>query len=310
MTSPAELTESDQAEAGEMMRREAQLFASRRADRQHSVRLIREQASQQQATIGKYSAQIDATERQLKLIEDELVGLQKLYSKGLVTKNRVNSSERAAIQLEATRASLQANIFEARARVAAAQQQAADIERNLRDRIESELTDVTRDLAEQTNRLRSSKNDATRGVITAPISGTVEQLAYRTRGSAIPSGAPIMTIVPTNQIRQIEAPITPGDIDLIHIGQNVRMILSTSGETARTELRGTVSYVASASVLDERTGAHSYTVRIKPDAHAASQIKALRYGTPVEAYFVTKDRSMLSYLLRPLTEQLERAFKR
>jgi HlyD family secretion protein len=87
------------------------------------------------------------------------------------------------------------------------------------------------------------------------------------------------------------------------------MILATAGDTSRMELDGKVDYIAADATIDDRSGNSYYSVRVSLDAGALSKARELRNGTPVEVYFVTTDRSFLSYLLRPLSNQFRRAFR-
>lgn len=293
-----------QAIATEQMR-----FRQSRSARLEEERLLASQISQLEAILVQYSTQLDANQRQLELLNAELVDLRALKLRGLVTVSRLNASERAAIQLEASQSALQSSRLETEGRIAALRQQYANQRRFRIEQVDSELSQITRELGEQVGRMDAAKNEEARAIITAPISGTVEQLTYRTIGSAIPGNARIMNIVPVGGLRQVEAKVRTRDIDLVRKGQHVRMILATTGYTSRMELVGKVDYVAADTSIDERSGVGYYTVRVALDAGSLTKARGLRNGTPLEVYLLTSERSILSYLLRPLTEQFARAFR-
>lgn len=284
-------------------------FRQSRSARLEEERLLANQISQLEAILVQYSTQLEANKRQLELLNTELVDLRALKARGLVTIPRVNASERAAIQLEANHSALEASRLEMEGRISALRQQQAS-QRHLRiEQLDSELSQIARELGEQIGRMETATDEASKATITAPISGKVEQLAYRTLGSAIPGNALIMTIVPTSGNREVEAKVRPRDIDLVRHGQGVRMILATAGNTSRMELGGTVNYIAADAIIDDRSGGSYYSVRVALSAGSLTKARDLRNGTPLEVYFVTADRSILSYLLRPLTDQFMRAFR-
>jgi HlyD family type I secretion membrane fusion protein len=306
---PADVLNESDLQARNAIVTEQMRFRQSRSARLEEERLLANQISQLEAIVVQYSTQIEANKRQLELINAELVDLRALKARGLVTIPRVNASERAAIQLEANHSALEASRLETEGRMAALRQQHAN-ERYVRiEQLDSELSQIARELGEQIGRMETATNEATKTIITAPVSGTVEQLAYRTLGSAIPGNARIMTIVPASRNRQVEAKVNPRDIDLVISGQRVRMILATAGDTSRMELDGKVDYIAADATIDDRSGNSYYSVRVSLNAGALSKARELRNGTPVEVYFVTTDRSLLSYLLRPLSNQLIRAFR-
>lgn len=302
------LNESD-PQARDALVTEQMRFRQSRSARLEEGRLLANQISQLEAILVQYSTQLEANKRQLELLNAELVDLRALKARGLVTIPRVNASERAAIQLEATHSALVASGLEAEGRIAALRQQYAS-QRHLRiEQLDSELSQITRELGEQEGRMKTATNEASKASIAAPISGTVEQLAYRTLGSGIPGNTPIMTIVPASGNRQVEAKVKARDIDLVRHGQHVRMVIATAGKTSRMELGGKVHYIAADAIIDDRSDNSYYLVRVALNARSSTKARELRNGTPLEVYFVTADRSILSYLLRPLTDQFMRAFR-
>lgn len=306
---PISILNEKDLQARDAIATEQARFRQSRSARLEEERLLANQINQLETILVQYSAQIEANKRQLALLNAELVDLRALKSRGLVTIPRINASERAAIQLEANHSALESSRLEAEGRIAALRQQHASQRRLRIEQLDNEMSQIDRELGEQVGRMETAANEVTKAMIAAPISGTVEQLAFRTIGSAIPGNARIMTIVPNSGIRQVEAKVRPHDIDWLRSGQRVRMILATTGATSRMALDGNVEYIAADASFDDRSGTSYYLVRVALNAISLSKTRGLRNGTPVEIYFVTADRSILSYLLRPLVNQFTRAFR-
>ena len=149
-----------------------------------------------------------------------------------------------------------------------------------------------------------------RGVIRAPQAGVVDKLSVKSIGAVISPGQSILEIVPDSDDLTVEAMVSPSDIDQIAEGH--RAVLRFSGLNRQTtpEIDGVVTFVSPDRITDER-GATYYRVTI---GIAEDQIRALgnvrlRVGMPVETFIRTSNRTMLSFLTRPLADQARRAFR-
>lgn len=138
----------------------------------------------------------------------------------------------------------------------------------------------------------------------------VHQLAVHTVGGVISPGEVIMLVVPVADDLTVEARIAPQDIDQLSLGQDVTLKLSAFNQRVTQELNGSVSEISADLSVDERSGAAFYTVRVSLPRTELKILKGLTLapGMPVEAFFSTGSRTMLSYLVKPLADQIQRAF--
>ena len=130
-------------------------------------------------------------------------------------------------------------------------------------------------------------------------------------GGVIAAGDPIMIIVPESDNLTVEVKVDPKDIDQVQFGQSVMLRFTSFNVRTTPEIKGTGSRIAADTTTDQRTGQSYYLVRI---AMSADEIKRLgdvklTPGMPVEAFIETGERTMLSYLVKPLHDQLMRAFR-
>lgn len=308
---PAELTASKDPDAPDLMRREQRLFELRRTERAGTLGLLNQRIQQYESEIQSYQAQIAATERQMALIEPELTGLRELHDKQLVTLNRVNTMERAAVQLEGSRAALQSNIAEARAHISETREQMLNVDKTMRSDAATQLGELAVQINEQQLRVATADDTVARSEIRAPQSGTVDKIAFTTVGSAVPPAQPILQIVPDRDVLIVEARVRPQDVDQIHAGQHARVVFSGFERQTTPDIPGTLIFVSPELTQDQRSGASFYRVKIRLDAAAmarAPQI-ALKAGMPAEVYISTEGRSILSFLLKPLFDQFRHAFR-
>lgn len=308
---PAGFATRQDPSARTLREREATLFRIRRDERLGTRALLNERIVQFDQLIVSYNAQIDAAQRQMALIGPELDGLRGLYAKQLVTINRLNALERTAIELEGQIASYQANISQTRARIAETREQILNADQTVRSQAGAELAEVVRLMTDQQIRKAQATDTFTRSVVRAPQSGVIDKLQFNTIGSAVPAGQPLAQIVPDADTLIVEAKVNPGDIDEVLVGQAARVRLSTLNREMTPELTGKVTFVSAEAAVDDRTGFTYYRINVELDAdeqdtRAAQQLKA---GMPVEIFLSTGNRSILSYLVKPLIDHISHSFR-
>lgn len=308
---PPELTASTDATARDAMQREQRLFALRQHERTGTIALLGQRMRQYQDQIGSYEAQIAALDQQMVLIEPELAGLRQLHEKHLVTINRLNEMERTAVQMRGSKAALQSNIAESRARISEAREQMLNVDKQMRSDAATQLAEVVGQLNEQQVRVASTSDTVDRSVIRAPQSGTVDKIAFLTIGSAVPPNQPMLQIVPDSDNLIVDARIRPQDVDQVKIGQTTRVTLSGLNRQTTPDIPASLIFVSPDLTTDQRTGASFYRIRVRLDAGALAKAPqvALKAGMPAEVFVQTNDRSILSFLFKPLLDQIRYAMR-
>jgi HlyD family type I secretion membrane fusion protein len=308
---PKELTASKSANVPELIARETRLFNLRRTERSGTLDILTQRVRQYESEIRSFEVQIGATERQLVLIGPELEGLRKLHEKQLVTVGRINQMERTAVQLEGSKAALQASIAQSRAQISETRQQMLGVDKQMRAEAGTQLADVNAQLSEQHVRVASSADTYARSVIRAPQSGTVDKIAFSTVGSAVPPAQPILQIVPDRDQLIVEAKIRPQDVDQVAVGQGARITFSGLDRQSTPDLPGKVIFVSADLAQDQHSGVTYYRIKVQIDAEALAKSPqvVLKAGMPAEVFVQTGDRSILSYLLKPLLDQIRYAFR-
>jgi HlyD family secretion protein len=308
---PAELTRRGDASARAAMAEEGRLFRLRRQAILGQKAQLNERINQLEQQIRGYQAQINASNRQAALIQPELEGVRTLWEKKLVTINKVNQLERTAVDLDASVASLNANIAQARGRITEIRQQAIQLDQDSRSQAGAQLGEVMKLLNDQQVRAVGSDDEFTKSVIRAPYDGVVDKLAFTTVGGVIPPAETLMEIVPDTDQLTVEAKISPADVDQIRIGQPAKLRFSAFNAQTTPELNGNLVHVSAETATDQRTGMTYYTVRLDVEQQEVRKLGALKLvpGMPVEAYIQTGERSLLSFITKPLRDQVSRAFR-
>lgn len=302
----AELPDAAAAMAGER-----RLFELRAEARAGEKSRLRERVAQLHEEIGGYTEQIAAKDREIDLIKEELKGIEKLWGKNLISFQRVTSSRREAARLGGERGQLIASSAQASGRIAEVELQIIQVDQNLRSEVARELSDVRSKIAELSERKVAAEDELKRIDIRAPQNGIVHQLAVHTVGGVIGAGDAIMLVVPDADELLVEARVPPINIDQLYLNQPATLRFSAFNQATTPELHGRLTTISADLTQDQRTGESYYLVRVAIPRSELPRLQKQRLvaGMPVEVFIQTASRTALSYLAKPLIDQLEKAFR-
>jgi len=307
---PPALLNAGTPTAAQAMADELKLFATRQGEQAQMHAQLQARIAQYAEQNNGYEAQIASLQKQSALIKPELDDVRQLWEQKLVTISQLNDLERTAAGLEGNIASLRANIAETDAHVSETREQMIQTDQTRRIEAAGQLEQVNATLNDQKVRSISAGERQEQTEIRAPYSGTVEKLAYTTVGDVVRPAEPIMEIVPSGQLTVVEVTVRPSDIDQLAVGQTARIRFTAFAYTSTPEIPGKVIYVATDRSSNPQTGAAFYNARVEIDRDALSaQHLQLRSGMPAEVFIGTGERSLLSYMTKPLRDQIARAFR-
>jgi HlyD family secretion protein len=301
---------STNSDVGRLVASEESLFKARAGARQSQKDLLQSQAAQLAQQISGFESQMDSKARQLDLIRGELSGVQDLYDKRLVPLTRLTTLQREAAQLDGERGQLTSAIAETRSKIDASRLQIVRIDQDFRADVVKELGEAQAKEAELAERDVAARDLLDRIEIRAPTSGVVNQLSAHTIGGVIRAGETIMEIVPDTDDLQIEARVEPKDINHVRTGQSAFVRFTAFNQRTTPQLQGTISYVSADTGRDQQTNAPYFTVRIVLPESERRRLNGqqLVAGMPAEVFMQTGSRTMMGYLLEPITDQMRRAF--
>jgi len=204
-----------------------------------------------------------------------------------------------------------ASIASAKGRLTETELQILQVDQNLGSEVASDLRDVDGKIAELGEREVTAEDELKHVEIRSPQNGVVHDMAVHTVGGVVAAGQPIMQIVPVADALTVAARIAPQDIDQLRIGQAAVLHFSAFNRQTTPELNGVLTEIAADLTVEERTGASFYTARVGIPAVELARLKGLKLtpGMPVELFFPTGERTMLSYLIKPLADQIHRTFR-
>lgn len=288
---------------------EQSLLQARSGGRRSQTDLLQSRVVQLGEQIAGLDAQVDSKAKQLELIAGELVGVQDLYDKHLVPLARLTTLQREAARIEGERGQLVSAIAETKAKIGEAQLQIVRLDQDFKTDVVKELGETRAKEAELTERGVAARDTLSRIELRAPTSGVVQQLSVHTIGGVIRAGDVLMELVPDSDELLVEARLQPNDIDQVRSGQKAFVRFSAFNQRITPQLAGKVSYVSPDISRDQHTNAPYYSVRVTlpEDEHRIAGLQLVA-GMPAEVFMQTGSRTMLSYLVKPILDQVRRAF--
>jgi len=289
---------------------EKRLFEVRREAQAGQKAQYRERIAQLRDEIGGLTEQASAKAEEIGLIDKELSGVRGLFDKGLVPLSRLTALQRESARLKGERGQLMAQIAESKGKISETELQIIQVDQNMRSDVGKDLADIRAKVSELAEKKITAQDQLQRLDILAPQAGTVHQLSVHTKGGVIQAGEQIMLIVPGTELIA-EVRVQPQDIDQVSLGQTATLRFPNFNQRTTPELNGIVSRMAADTVQDQRTGTLYFPVRVMLTDEEIARLDGakLMAGMPVEAFIRTHDRTLVSYFIKPLSDQVRRAFR-
>ncbi|MGC1559260.1 MAG: HlyD family type I secretion periplasmic adaptor subunit [Bradyrhizobium sp.] len=302
---------ADDPDVKTVMASESKLFEVRVNGRIGQKAQLRERVTQLNEEIAGLTAQERAKDQEIALVEKELIGVRDLYEKHLVQLTRLTTLERDMARLSGERAQYVAARAQAKGKITETELQIIQVDKDMISDVSKDLRETNDKIGEFVERKVTAEDQLRRIDIRAPQDGMVLQSTVHTVGGVITAGDAIMLIVPQTDDLQVEAKVNPQDIDKLQVGQKTLLRLSAFNQRTTPELNGFVTRVSPDVTTDQRTGQSYYTIRVSMPPEEVARLGDVKLipGMPVEAFVQTGDRTLLSYLIKPLSDQLMRAFR-
>ena len=171
---------------------------------------------------------------------------------------------------------------------------------------------VRSELAQLEEQMVARDDALKRTTLQSPVAGIVKNIRMNTLGGVVPAGSAIMEIVPVTQGTMIEARIKPQDIGFVRVGQTAEIKLSAYDYNTYGGLEGVVETISPDALGDPDRGTqqdatyYRALVRVKSSSlQAAGKPLPVRPGMTASVEVRTGERSVLSYLLRPMMKARE-----
>jgi len=292
--------------AQQLLQGQQQLFFSRRASVRQEVAAMKSAISgiraQQQGT----RTLLESYKIQSRLLSEQLDNLRPLATEGYIPRNRLLEIKLQMAQLHGNIARESSSLVQNGQQIVELDQRILQRQEEYQKEVRTQLSEVQLGIHDIAQRLTAAEYELKNTRIVAPASGNVIGLMLHTEGGVISNGQTLMEIVPDGLPLQVDARLPIELIDKVSPGLPVELMFSAFNQSTTPKVTGSIALVGADQLTDPQTNLPFYALRINVDEQGKQQLSGLdiRPGMPVEAFVRTGERSLLSYLFKPLTDRL------
>nr|WP_314545848.1 HlyD family type I secretion periplasmic adaptor subunit [uncultured Massilia sp.] len=309
---PAEIEQrKNEPRVMELMSLQSQLQMSRQMSLQNELGSVDENIAGLKEQIKSLEESRDSKKTQMGFLNEQLAGMRDLAKDGYVARNRLLDLERTYAQLSGAVSEDIGNIGRSRRQVLELQLRRAQRIQDYQKEVRTQLSDVEKEAEAMSARMEGQKFEVDNVELRAPVAGTVTALAVFTQGGVVQPGFKMMEIVPTDDPLVVEGNLAVNLVDRVHPGLKTELIFSAFNTNKTPHIEGEVEEVAADRTVDERTGNPYYKVRVRVTPAGQKKLVAnhmnVRPGMPVELFVKTGERTMMSYLFKPVIDRAHSA---
>ncbi|MFO6466239.1 HlyD family type I secretion periplasmic adaptor subunit [Jannaschia sp. KMU-145] len=295
----------------EILQGQRNLFEARREAMSGEMEQLTRRKGQIGNQIDGIVSQQGALNLQLGFLREELEDQTELLDRGLAQAPRVLALQREEARLLGQVGEFVSRVAELEGEATQMDLEGLKLRTRAREQAISDLRDLQFRRVEMVEQLRALEDRLSRLVVTAPVSGIVHDMQVFAERSVIRPADPVLYIVPQDRPLVIQTRVEPIHVDQVFPGQPVTLRLPAFDARTTPELFGTVVRLSPDALLDQATGASYYQAEVLPDEGEIVKLgdQVLLPGMPVEAYLRTEDRTPIGYLVKPLADYFNRAFR-
>ncbi|MFN3585475.1 HlyD family type I secretion periplasmic adaptor subunit [Phenylobacterium sp.] len=288
------------------------LFSTRLQLFQSQAAVLSQRIEQLETQVQGLQAQVASIDEQRRLTEEELSGYRKLNEQGYAPKTLILRYERSLADLGGRKGQLSADIARIRQQMGETRLQLASLRNERETQAAEGLRDSQTRLADVVPRLTTARQNLAATVIRSPVDGYVFNLTQFTVGGVVGSGEVLMDIVPSNSPFVVTAMIQPKDVEQVRPGMKARVRLTGLNPRFNPDLAATVQVVSADAIVDKQTGKTFYRADLKVPTQELTKLKRgveLTPGMPATVQVVTGERTVMGFLVSPISDVLRDAFR-
>jgi len=288
-----------------------QIFDARVAVLAGQKNRLAEARTQVTVQLSSLEAQIAAKQDEIGLTEAEIATQQRLLDQGLARQSQLTDLRRSHAALLGALAALGGEKARLRNALRDSELESLQAERGFQEQVVTELRETSAKIEELTLEIVTRSEELARLDIRAPSDGIVHEMQVTSAGGIVAPGGTLLAVIPMDQGVEFDLSVDPRSIDQVSVGQEAEVVISSFDPRQAPRLKGRVATISPDAVTDPRTGRSFYRIVLTVSPAELDRLGALvpMPGMPVEAYLATGTRSVLAYLMHPLTSHLTRAFR-
>ena len=284
-----------------------QLFSSRRMSLESELSAYDENIAGLKLQITGLEESRESKKQQQAILKEQLENMRDLAKDGYIARARLLDVERTYAQINGEISEDIGNIGRSRRQVTELTLRRGQRTQDYQKEVRSLLADTQREAEALSSRIEGLAYDLANTEVKAPVDGTVVGLAVFTPGGVVGPGTKMLELVPTDDALVVEGQLPVNLIDRVHVGLPVDLVFSAFNVNKTPHIPGVVMQVSADRTVEERTGVAYYKVRARVSPEGAKLIAekklVVQSGMPVEMFVKTGERTLMSYLLKPVIDR-------
>jgi HlyD family type I secretion membrane fusion protein len=311
---PKELREArEDPQVANVLRVQEDLFRTRRRAYEGELSILRESIAGFTEQIKGFEGLVAGKEQQIRLLDEDLASNKKLFEQGFISRSKLYELQRLQADLASSLGEDMSKRASAKQALAESKLKLLQREQEYRREVSTQLTEVQREGAKLREQLNAAEDTARRVVIRAPEDGVVVGLSVHTVGGVVKPGETLMEIVPQHSGLIIDAQVQPHDVDRVYPGLDAEVRFTAFPMASTPIVIGKVERVSADRLTDQRTGQPYYLTRVLVTADELTKLgpnrDKVRPGMNADVIVKAGERTLFTYLVKPLRDRLARAFK-
>ena len=288
-----------------------QLFSARTSAVQNEAAAFDENIAGSKIQLKSLEDSMLNKKEQREFLKEQLENVRALSKEGYVARSRLLDLERTYSQVNGSISEDLGTIGRVGKQISELNLRKMQRQQEYQKEVRSQLTDIKKEAEALRNRLDSLEWELANIEVKSPVDGVVVGLAVFTNGAVVNSGFKLMEVVPAEELLIADGQLPIHLVDKVHAGLKVDLIFSAFNTNTTPHIPGVVTQVAADSTIDERTGMHYYKLKaaVTPEGRKLLKDLKIRPGMPVDMTVITGERTMMNYLLRPVTDRLKSSMK-
>lgn len=282
-----------------------QLFSSRRQGLQSEIDGYRQSMEGVRFQLKGARDSLANKQIQLASLREQMNNMKQLAADGYLPRNRY-------LEVQRQFAEVSSSIDETRGRIGQLDKQLLETRQHIDQRlaeyqreVRSELAQTQMQVSEYRNKLEMASFDLGNTAIVSPVDGTVVGLSIFTQGGVVSAGDHLMDVVPSAAPLMVDARLSVELIDKVYNGLPVDLMFTAFNQNKTPKIPGTVTLVSADRLVDKTSGDPYYLMQVTVTPQGMELLKGddIKPGMPVEVFVKTGERSLLSYLFKPILDR-------
>lgn len=286
-----------------------EVFVSRRNTLKSELSAIGENIQGLASQIKGLQASRLNKQKQLALLNEQLVGIRELEKEGYVARNRLLELDQTAAEVNATLSKDMGTIARSRSQLAELKLDQLNRRQQYKEDVREQLSQVQKQADALASQLTGLEHDLDNVLVRAPASGIVVGLNVFTKGAVVPPGFKMMDIVPSDDLLVVEGQLPVHLVDKVSSGLKVDLLFTAFNRNLTPHVPGEITQISADRLMDDITGLPYYQLiaKVSPAGLEMMPNLKVRPGMPVEMFVKTGERTMMNYLLKPIMDRLSLA---